>query len=98
MNKRLIRLTESDLHRIVRESTNRVIKETMVNSLNDIIMVASFPMDTYDKHILDKLGDEKLREITNQDERCGIWDIYEFEDEINNNNIDTDNNWIKVIR
>ena len=28
MNKKLIRLTESDLHRIVRESVNRVLNET----------------------------------------------------------------------
>jgi len=28
MNKKLIRLTESDLHRIVKESVNRVIKES----------------------------------------------------------------------
>lgn len=27
MNKKLIRLTESDLHRIVKESVNKVIKE-----------------------------------------------------------------------
>ena len=27
MNKKLIRLTESDLHRIVKESVNRIIKE-----------------------------------------------------------------------
>ena len=28
MNKKLIRLTESDLHRIVKESLNRVLKES----------------------------------------------------------------------
>lgn len=27
MNKRLIRLTESDLHRIVKESVNKILKE-----------------------------------------------------------------------
>lgn len=27
MNKKLIRLTESDLHRIVKESVNRILKE-----------------------------------------------------------------------
>ena len=29
MNKKLIRLTEGDLHRIVKESVNRVLKETL---------------------------------------------------------------------
>lgn len=28
MNKKLIRLTESDLHRIVKESVNRILKES----------------------------------------------------------------------
>ena len=28
MNKKLIRLTESDLHKIVKESVNRVLKES----------------------------------------------------------------------
>ena len=29
MNKKLIRLTESDLHRIVRESVNKLFRESM---------------------------------------------------------------------
>lgn len=32
MNKKLIRLTESDLHRIVKESVNRVLKEGVFGS------------------------------------------------------------------
>ena len=36
MNKKLIRLTESDLHRIVRESVNRVIRsKRSINEMND---------------------------------------------------------------
>ena len=31
MNKKLIRLTESDLHRIVKESVNRVLREGEYN-------------------------------------------------------------------
>ena len=33
MNKKLIRLTESDLHRIVKESVNRVLNEMNVRTL-----------------------------------------------------------------
>ena len=33
MNKKLIRLTESDLHRIVRESVNRVLREDFLSDL-----------------------------------------------------------------
>lgn len=32
MNKRLIRLTEQDLHRIVKESVNRILIESILNS------------------------------------------------------------------
>jgi hypothetical protein len=31
MNKKLIRLTESDLHRIVKESVNRILREASYN-------------------------------------------------------------------
>jgi hypothetical protein len=34
MNKKLIRLTESDLHKIVKESVNRVLKEAQLNELD----------------------------------------------------------------
>ena len=33
MNKKLIRLTESDLHRIVKESVNRVLKEHNIGNI-----------------------------------------------------------------
>ena len=33
MNKKLIRLTESDLHRIVKESVNRIMNETSIDTL-----------------------------------------------------------------
>ena len=32
MDKKLIRLTESDLHRIVKESVNRILKEGIINA------------------------------------------------------------------
>lgn len=35
MNKKLIRLTESDLHRIVKKSVNRVMKEGVEFSSED---------------------------------------------------------------
>ena len=33
MNKKLIRLTESDLHRIVKESVNKVLNEISIDTL-----------------------------------------------------------------
>lgn len=32
MNKKLIRLTEGDLHRIVKESVNRILNEVVINT------------------------------------------------------------------
>ena len=34
MNKTLIRITESDLHRIVRESVNKILREGLINEVN----------------------------------------------------------------
>lgn len=36
MNKKLIRLTESDLHRIVKESVSRILKEDNSYNINDM--------------------------------------------------------------
>lgn len=38
MNKKLIRLTESDLHRIVKESVNRVLFEANINELSSQLL------------------------------------------------------------
>jgi hypothetical protein len=37
MNKKLIRLTEGDLHRIVKESMNRVLKESFMEEPEEIV-------------------------------------------------------------
>ena len=44
MNKKLIRLTESDLHRIVKESVNKTLKE----GLNDNEGFEKFAKYTYE--------------------------------------------------
>jgi len=46
MNKKLIRLTESDLHRIVKESINILLNESIVNH-NDLIKDVLFNGDLY---------------------------------------------------
>ena len=53
MNKKLIRLTESDLHNIVKESVNRVLNETDAYSYNGI---------EYRNNILKKYNDQIERE------------------------------------
>lgn len=41
MNKKLIRLTESDLHKIVKESVKRVLNEDETNEVEDTIVYLS---------------------------------------------------------
>lgn len=62
--KQIIRLTESDLHRLVKESVRRILAETDASSSGDVNRPV-FPMmrrpspvgDPIDKKI-DKLGDD----------------------------------------
>jgi len=47
MNKKLIRLTESDLHRIVKESVNKILKEEYSNIYGDGFGI-NYPEVMYD--------------------------------------------------
>lgn len=50
MNKKLIRLTESDLHRMVKESVNRILKEGTINWLDQGLFDGrphTFTVDVY---------------------------------------------------
>jgi len=53
MNKKLIRLTESDLHRIVKESVKRVLNESINDKLQFIIDIVK---DLGDVHLSSKCG------------------------------------------
>ena len=54
MDKRLIRLTESDLHRIVKESVNKILKETRYawdltdDGVKEYPMDGNWPADHWD--------------------------------------------------
>ena len=68
MNKKLIRLTESDLHRIVKESVNRVLKENDMQNLG----INNYDPTNYDelsskiKTIMSKVGEVRnmIRDIS----------------------------------
>ena len=47
MNKKLIRLTESDIHRIVKESVNRILKEAYSDIYGDGFGI-NYPKNMYD--------------------------------------------------
>ena len=78
MNKRLIRLTESDLHRIVKESVNRIVEETnddynyngcgvfivIKRALSNIMK--SFPKDCYEYKWATRVAKELNSIIENQ--------------------------------
>ena len=52
MNKKLIRLTESDLHRIVKESVNKVMKESSYDSMGN------FDPESHNNDLRARLTDE----------------------------------------
>ena len=78
MNKKLIRLTESDLHRIVKESVNRIVEETnddynyngcgvfivIKRALSNIMK--SFPKDCYEYKWATRVAKELNSIIENQ--------------------------------
>lgn len=69
MNKKLIRLTEGDLHRIVKESVNRVLKESNRRTKR---MIREF--DDYDNY--DEFEDEEFIDKKGHPIRIGsqvIW-------------------------
>ena len=64
MNKKLIRLTESDLHKIVKESVNKVLKENTndfdLNKVSNAIEITYNFIDSKLKGIDWNIGDETL--------------------------------------
>ena len=52
MNKKLIRLTESDLHRIVKQSVNKILKESSYDSMGN------FDKESSNNDIRERLTDE----------------------------------------
>ena len=70
MNKKLIRLTESDLHKIVKESVKRVLKESAFNEY-EVSFVFFVTSATIDKLL------SKLNSIPN----IQVQDVYEDDDE-----------------
>ena len=58
MKKQIIRLTESDLHNIIKESVNRILNESDSNS-EEYIMVDVYDVDFKDERITDFLDDNQ---------------------------------------
>ena len=69
----------------------------MIKSIDDIVMVGAFPIDTYNRQELEKKTSEELTEIVAKDKDCGAYDIYDIMDMINDNNLDTENFWLEII-
>jgi hypothetical protein len=76
MNKKLIRLTESDLHRIIKETVKRVINETN-NDVNTYVISNGYGSGkftgTYEEAI--------LRCLDNVNAMCTVW-LYKGREEI----------------
>lgn len=67
MNKKLIRLTESDLHRIVRESVNKVLTEDYY-SMNR----------PYGNRKLSDYSSEDSKKLNDYDKGFGVWQKHNF--------------------
>ena len=69
----------------------------MIKSIDDIVMVGAFPIDTYNRQELEKKTSEELTEIIHTDEECGVYDIYEIVHMINDDRLDTENYWFRIM-
>ena len=64
--KKIIRLTESDLHRIIKRSVNRVLKESDTGDFEDYYSgEESQPQQPQEQDIINKLLGLGLRDVTN---------------------------------
>ena len=71
MKKQVIRLTEGDLHRIIKESVNRILKEDVMSLVDNYFMPYGFESDQY--HILGEILE--IEEVKNV-----LGEIYGMED------------------
>ena len=59
------------------------------------VMVLSFPADDYRRRELINKTDEELIEIADKSPKCKLWENLEvFQNCLNNEFVDTENNWI----
>lgn len=57
------------------------------------VRVVGFPKETYDKEWLDTLTDEQLSETACAEGNSDIFTLKEFQENLNNDYIDTENKW-----
>jgi len=69
----------------------------MIKSIDDIVMVGAFPINKYNKQELEKKTSEELAEITHTDKECGVYDIYDIIDMLNDKILDTENFWFEIM-
>ena len=58
------------------------------------VRVVSFPIDQYDREYLETLSDEELSSAACAEGESNIWTLSEFQNLLNNDYVDSDNNWI----
>ena len=78
MDKKLIRLTESDLHRIVKESVNKVLNEAngLYTNENGDDVYDSQSVYSYFKELANKYGEKRLLKLLFQE--IGWEKMYEY--------------------
>lgn len=57
------------------------------------ILAISFPIDNYDRSKLDELTGNELLQLAEKDQHCTIETLSQFQQDLNDDWIDTENNW-----
>ena len=70
------------------------IKILLIMANKEDIRVVSFPISQYDRDYLETLTEEELSSHACAEGESNIWTLKEFQDDLNNDNVDTENNWI----
>ena len=83
MNKKLIRLTESDLHRIVKESVKKVLNESQslkstIASINELCNDLDMTVEYGQQYVYDGIPTLPVKFIANNVERNGIDEILDY--------------------
>ena len=83
MNKKLIRLTESDLHRIVKESVKRVLNESQsfkgtIASINELCNDLNMTVEYGQQYLYDGIPTLPVKFTANNVERNDIDEILDY--------------------
>ena len=83
MNKKLIKLTESDLHRIVKESVNRILNEGVsfdetIKSIKDLCNDTNMTVEFGQKYVYDGIPTLPVKLTANNADKYDVEEILDY--------------------